>query len=140
MGMTIFLPLSIAFLVPFLLTLHWYIRSRSVAGLFLGAVVQPIVTAAIFTTEIVLFMKFFNLVDVANLNGFFTVIVVYTLVISVPLALFCCIVGPMHCIQVRASDQGNDDQNVSFVTLIAAGGISFACASLAAGLFLMRAA
>ena len=128
--MIILAPIALFFLASFLLTRRWYVRAQSVPGLILGAVVQPLFTAAIFATGMHLIGQARSGPSGSTFASGFLASELFTLVIATPIALLSCI-EPIKRMRSQYPDQARDIGDDGFVTLMMAGLISLVCAALA---------
>lgn len=109
------------------------------AGLCLGAIVQPLVTAAIFTCELSFLYTLFDWSKASSFEFLFRVVMVYSLVVSVPLALLYCLFAAAILGNKLIGDHRRIDQHLrDFSLFVAAGGISIVCATIAVCVYVFQ--
>jgi len=128
--MILLLPVALFFLASFLLTRRWYIRAASVPGLFLGAIVQPLLTAVLFFTGMDLIGQARTGAPSVGFASIFLLATLFCGLIATPMALLSCI-DPLKRIRARKRGHFEAAQDNGFVVLMMAGIISLACAMLA---------
>lgn len=134
MAIIALLPFSLFFLASFLLTRRWYLRAASVPGLFLGAVVQPLVTALLFFTGLDLIGQSQSGSPGVSFASLIRFAVFTTGVIATPLALLSCL-RPVKQIRALRHSYYETAQDNAFAVLMMAGIISLACAMLGLATF-----